>query len=339
MPSSNGLRVGFAGLGIMGWRMAANVATAGFDLTVWNRTHAKAERFAAEHRAAVAESPAALGRSSDVVITMVVDGAQVEEVLLGDAGVASAAGAGKRSGELLCVDMSTIGRAAARRIGAALEQRGIRLVDAPVTGSSPKAEDGTLTIMAGGEEGDFTRVRPLLEAMGSLIVHVGPLGQGQMAKLINNTVAAVNTAVVGEALLLARRAGLDMDALLAVMGAGSGGSAMLDLKARPMLEHDYETLFKLEHMLKDIRLCLYEAEAVGDGMAEAEALGRGRMEAQGVGQGMNEAEALGQGVKKVGMTFAEEAERVLAEADAAGFGQQDFAALIEALERRSGTRL
>jgi 3-hydroxyisobutyrate dehydrogenase len=104
-----------------------------------------------------------------------------------------------------------------------------------------------------------------------------------------------------------------------VMSAGSGGSAMLDLKARPMLEHDYETLFKLEHLLKDIRLCLYEAEAVG--------------------QGMNEAEALGQGVKEAGMPFAEEAERVLAEADAAGFGQQDFAALVEALERRLGTRL
>src|SRR5437016_5773007 len=132
MPSPHGLRVGFAGLGIMGWRMAANVATAGFDLTVWNRTHAKAERFAAEHHAAVAESPAALGRSSDVVITMVVDGPRVEEVLLGEAGVASAADAGRRPEQLLCVDMSTIGPSAARRIGAALEQRETRLLDAPV---------------------------------------------------------------------------------------------------------------------------------------------------------------------------------------------------------------
>ena len=101
-------------------------------------------------------------------------------------------------------------------------------MDAPVTGSSPKAEDGTLTIMAGGEEADFERARPLFEAMGELVVHVGPLGHGQMVKLINNAVAAINTAVVGEALLLGKRAGLDLDALVEVMSAGSGASAMLD---------------------------------------------------------------------------------------------------------------
>ena len=107
--------------------------------------------------------------------------------------------------------------------------------------------------------------------MGELIVHVGPLGHGQMVKLINNAVAAINTAVVGEALLLGASAGVDLDALVEVLGAGSGGSAMLELKAGPMRAHDYTTLFKLEHMLKDLRLCLEEAEAVGDGMAFAEA--------------------------------------------------------------------
>ena len=108
---------------------------------------------------------------------------------------------------LLCVDMSTIGPAAAREIGAALAERGLGFIDAPVTGSSPKAEDGTLTIMAGGEEADFERARPLFEAMGELIVHVGPLGHGQMVKLINNTVAAINTAVAAEALLLGKQRG------------------------------------------------------------------------------------------------------------------------------------
>jgi len=153
-------RVGFIGLGIMGSRMAANLARAGFELTVWNRTAAKADEWAARHGAAVASSPQALASNSDIVVSMVVDGEQVESVLLGDEGAGHGAG-------LLCVDMSTIGPAAARRIGARLDERGVAFVDAPVTGSSPKAEDGTLTIMAGGSAQDFERAQPLFDAMGS----------------------------------------------------------------------------------------------------------------------------------------------------------------------------
>ena len=200
--------------------------------------------------------------------------------------------------------MSTIGPSAARRIGAGLAERGIRFADAPVTGSSPKAEDGTLTIMVGADRPDFDRARPLFEAMGKLIVHAGPVGDGQMVKLINNAVAATNTAVAAEALLLGKRASLDLDALVAVMNAGSGASAMLELKERPMRNHDYTTLFKLAHMLKDLRLCLAEAEAVGEEME-----------------------------------FVERTAAILAEADAAGLGDADFAALLEALEARTGTRL
>jgi 3-hydroxyisobutyrate dehydrogenase len=294
-----GDRVGFIGLGIMGSRMAANLRRAGFELTVWNRTRSQADSWAQNHGATVAEDPAALARASDVVITMVVDAAQVESVLLGDRGAVQGASEG-----LLCVDMSTIGPSAARRIGAALHERGVRFLDAPVTGSSPKAEDATLTIMVGGEEPDFARAKPLFEAMGELVVHVGPLGHGQMVKVINNAVAAVNTAVVGEALLVAKRAGVDLDALVQVMRAGSGGSAMLELKAGPMRDHDYATLFKLEHMLKDVRLCLEEAKAAGAGMA-----------------------------------FAQLVEEILGEAEGRGLGERDFAALIEVLEQRSGTRL
>ena len=292
-------RVGFIGLGIMGSRMAANLRAAGNELTVWNRTRATAEQWAERHGATVADTPAGLADSSDVVITMVVDGAQVEPVLLGEGGVEVGAGDG-----LLCIDMSTIGPAAARAIGTELAQRGLGFVDAPVTGSSPKAEDGTLTIMAGGERAAFERALPLFEAMGELIVHVGPLGHGQMVKLINNAVAAINTAVAGEALLLGRSADLDLDALVQVMGAGSGNSAMLDLKAPAMRAHDYTTFFKLEHMLKDLRLCLDEAEAVG---------------------------------KRFG--FAETVAELLDAADQRGLGEQDFVALLEVLEDRSGVRL
>jgi 3-hydroxyisobutyrate dehydrogenase len=292
-------RVGFIGLGIMGSRMAANLSSAGWELIVWNRTRATADQWAERHGATVADSPAALAHSSDVVITMVVDGPQVEAVLLGPEGVAANAREG-----LLAVDMSTIGPAAARRIGTALAERGMGFMDAPVTGSSPKAEDGTLTIMAGGSEADFERAHPLFEAMGELIVHVGPLGHGQMVKLINNAVAAINTAVAGEALLLGKRTGVDLDSLLSVLNAGSGSSAMLALKAPAMRAHDYTTLFKLEHMLKDLRLCLQEADEVGQEFR-----------------------------------FAEEVTEILEAAAGRGLGEQDFAALLEVLEQRSGARL
>jgi len=290
-------RVGFIGLGIMGSRMAANLARAGFELTVWNRTAATAEEWAARHGAAVASTPQALASNSDVVISMVVDGPQVESVLLGDEGAGQGPG-------VLCIDMSTIGPAAARRIGKALQDRGVSFMDAPVTGSSPKAEDGTLTIMAGGDQRDFERARPLFEAMGELIVHVGAVGQGQLVKVINNAVAAANTAVVAEALIAAARAGADLDALVEVMGAGSGASAMLELKQGPMRAHDYTTLFKLEHMLKDLRLCLQAAEAA-----------------------------------KVRMELVEDTADIVAAADARGLGEQDFAALLEAVEERAGARL
>jgi 3-hydroxyisobutyrate dehydrogenase len=251
-------RIGFVGLGIMGGRMAANLARAGHELQVFNRTREKAEAWVAEHSGTLAPTPAAAAHGADVVITIVVDGPQVEAVLLGPDGVAHGAAPG-----LLCVDMSTIAPAQARAIGGALDELGMRFVDAPVTGSSPRAEDGTLTIMAGGSDEDVARARPLLEVMGRVIVHVGPLGQGQTVKLINNAVAAANASTLAQALVVGRATGVDLDALVQVMEAGSGASTMLSLKAGPMREHDYATLFKLEHMLKDVRLCLEEGQAAG----------------------------------------------------------------------------
>lgn len=286
------MRIAFLGLGIMGSRMAANLVRAGFELTVWNRTESKAREFGQLHGTDVAASPAEATSGAEAVVTMLVDGPQVREVLL-----AAAPAAGT-----LCVDCSTVGPAATREIAAALPS--VSLVDAPVTGSSPKAEDGTLTIMVGGEGQDVERARPLLEAMGELIVHVGPLGQGQMVKLINNAVAATNAAVVGEALLVGARAGVDLDALSQVMSAGSGASAMLELKAGPMRRHDYTTLFKLEHMLKDVRLCLEEGQELG-----------------------------------VRFQFAALTREILSAAMGRGHGDDDFAALIEPLEGGSGLRL
>ncbi len=251
--------VAFLGLGIMGSRQAVHLVRAGHDLTVYNRTRSKADDWAAEHGANVAATPREAAASANVVISMVVDGDQVASVLLAEP---DGAVHGARDGAVF-VDMSTIAPSQTRAIGERLAERGVRMVDAPVTGSAPKAADGTLTIMAGGAAEDVERVRPLLEAMGALVVHVGALGQGEMVKLINNSTAAINASVVAQALIVGKAAGVDLDALVQVMGAGSGASAMLALKAGPMREHDYTTLFKLEHMLKDVRLCLEESQAAG----------------------------------------------------------------------------
>jgi len=292
--------VAFLGLGIMGSRQAVHLAEAGHELTVFNRTRSTADAWAAEHGARVASTPREAAAAADIVISMVVDGDQVASVLLGEP---DGAVHGARENSVF-VDMSTIAPSRTRAIGAALAERGVRMVDAPVTGSAPKAADGTLTVMAGGAEADIERVRPLLEAMGGLVVHVGELGQGEMAKLINNSTAAINAVVVAQALIVGRATGLDLEALGQVMGAGSGGSTMLELKARPMREHDYTTLFKLEHMLKDVRLCLEEAQAAG-----------------------------------VPFPAAAAARDFYAAAMGRDLGQADFAAVLDVLEGLAGLRL
>jgi 3-hydroxyisobutyrate dehydrogenase-like beta-hydroxyacid dehydrogenase len=293
-------RIGFVGLGIMGSRMAANLRRAGYELTVFNRTRERAQAWADEHGGTVAATPAEVGTAADVVITMVVDGDQVQHVLLGEDGVAHGAAEGT-----LCVDMSTIAPGDSRRIAGALAQRGIAFVDAPVTGSSPKAADGTLTIMAGGRTEDVERARPLFEVMGETVLHVGQdVGQGEMVKLINNAVAAANAHTLAQALVVGRATGIDLEALVEVMAAGSGNSTMVGLKAGPMREHDYTTLFKLEHMLKDVRLCLEEGQAAGVPFPAAAAV----------------REALNAGMGR-------------------GLADADFAALLESVEGLAGVRL
>jgi len=292
-------RIGFLGLGIMGSRMAANVAQAGYELSVWTHTEGKAERWASEHEASARATPADVAAVSDIVVSMVVDGAQVEEVLCGEDGVTRGAHEG-----LLCVDMSTIAPTDTRRIAGRLAAEGVRMMDAPVTGSSPRAQAGTLTIMAGGEPDDFERVKPLLETMGELVVHVGELGQGEMLKLINNSLGAANAAAVAEALLLADATGVDLDALVRVTMSGSGASAQLQMKSGAMRAHDYETLFKTEHLLKDVRLCLEEAQAAG-----------------------------------VPFPAAAHARDLLSATVGRGHGADDYASLIEAAEGLAGRRL
>ncbi|HET6507676.1 MAG TPA: NAD(P)-dependent oxidoreductase [Baekduia sp.] len=293
--------VGFLGLGIMGSRMAANLQRKGFEVVAWTRTPGKAERWAADHpgaRAAATPKEAAAG--ADLVVSMVVDGAQVDAILLdAEHGAVNGADAGT-----LFVDMSTIAPADARRIGTTLRDRGHGFVDAPVTGSSPRAEDGTLTIMAGGAAEDVARARPALDAMGSTIVHVGELGHGQIIKLINNAVAAANASTLAQALVMGAGTGVDLEALTRILSAGSGNSTMVGLKAEPMRQHDYATLFKTEHMLKDVRLCIEEAQRAG-----------------------------------IPFPAANQARDALTAAVGRGFADQDFASIVEAYEGLAGLRI
>jgi len=288
--------VGFVGLGIMGSRQAANLARAGYELTVYNRTTERAEAWVAEHGGTVAGSPREVAERSDVVITMVVDGAQVEEMVLGEDGAL----AGAREGTLF-VDMSTIAPATARSLAETLFEAGHAFVDAPVTGSSPKAEAGTLTIMCGGAEADVARARPLFEVMGEKIVHAGEAGQGQAVKVLSQGVTAVNCATLAQAITVARRSGIDLDALLDVMTGGSSDSTMRELKGRPMVEHDFPVLFKLEHMLKDVQLCLEESRGAGASFPFAALAGE--LYSAGIGRGL---------------------------------GQEDFAAVLEVVEGLTG---
>ena len=288
-------RVGFIGLGIMGSRMAANLAAAGYELTVWNRTAATAEAFGAEHGVSVATTPAELAAVSDVVIKIVVDGEQVEEILFGEHGIVAGARAGT-----LCIDMSTISPEMTRSLGERLGEHGIGFIDAPVTGSSPGAQAGTLTIMAGGSEADLQRADPIFDVLGAKTVHCGALGQGQTIKVITNAIAASNAAVLAQALIVARGAGVDLAALTEVIDGGAADSRMAQLKLQPMIERQYDTLFRLDHMIKDVDFALKLAEAEG-----------------------------------TPFDYAAQTRELMAEASSEGFGEVDFASLYEALQARA----
>src|SRR5215210_5114724 len=288
-------RVAFLGLGIMGAPMARNLLKGGFELSVWTHTDGKAERFASEHGAGAAATPREAAEGADAAVTMVVDSPEVEEVLLGGDGAAQSLNQGA-----VCVEMSTIAPGAAVKIAQRLGERGLLFLEAPVSGSRPKAEDGTLTIMAGGSEEAFERAKPLLEAMGENIVHVGPQGHGQTAKVLTNTMGATHAAVLGEVVTAAKRAELDPDAFLAVAAGSAGASTVLGLKGKPMFEHDFEPLFKLEHMLKDIRHALSEARDLG-----------------------------------LDPPIAELVEQLYAGAVEDGHGSEDFAAIVTEAEKRA----
>lgn len=259
-------RVGFIGLGRMGTPMATNIAQAGFPLTVWNRTAEKAEAFAAETGAAVAADPAELAAASDVVVTMVADGPVLETIYSGERGVL----AGLASGAV-AVDMSTVGPVVVGELAPQVAGKGAELVDAPVSGSTAAAQGRTLMIMAGGSDSAFEKARPVLEAIGSPVMHVGGSGAGATLKLaINSMIYGINEAV-SEALVLAERSGVDRSIAYEAF-ANSAAAAPVVKYRRPVFEAPGSTpvTFTVDLALKDLDLILDLAERTGAPMPGAE---------------------------------------------------------------------
>lgn len=246
-------RVGFVGLGIMGAPMAANLLKAGFPLTVWNRTPSRMEPLVALG-AFPADSPAAVAAASEVTLSCVTNSPDVEAIALGPRGIAEGAAPGS-----VYIDCSTIAPDTARRVAAELSQRGIAMLDAPVSGGDVGAKAGTLAIMAGGEAEAFARCLPVLEAIGKTIVHVGPAGSGQVVKLCNQVAGGLNLLAMAEAISLARGAGVDPAKMLEVVSAGAAGSWMLANLAPRAVRGDYAPGFMVDLMQKDLHLVLDEA--------------------------------------------------------------------------------
>lgn len=251
------VRVGFCGMGTMGAAMAANVRRAGFGLTVWNRTAGRAELPLAEG-ATEAGTPAEVAAASDIIVICVSDTPDVEAVLFGADGIASRAAAGT-----LVIDCSTIAPGATRDFAERLAGSDIALLDAPVSGGSEGAVKGTLTIMVGGEETDVERARPVLEAMGASITHMGPIGAGQATKAINQVILAGVYLGVAEGMVLALKSGLDAEKVVTALAGGAAGSWVLENRSGRMIDDEYPLGFKIALHLKDITIALAMAREVG----------------------------------------------------------------------------
>jgi 3-hydroxyisobutyrate dehydrogenase/2-hydroxy-3-oxopropionate reductase len=260
------LRIGFVGLGNMGARMAANIARSGFPLSVYNRTRSKSEAFARSTDAAIAGSPAELAGACDALITMVSDGAVVEEIYSGPGGVLE----NMRPG-MIGVEMSTIGPEAVLALGSKLEARGGRLVDAPVSGSVAFAESAALTVMAGGSADDVNAVRPVLEAMASKVFHLGPLGAGAAMKLAVNAIVYALNGALSEGLVLSERAGIARAAAYDVFASSAIAAPFVHYR-RAAFERPEETPVgsRLALAQKDMDLILALAKGLHLSLPQAE---------------------------------------------------------------------
>ncbi len=250
-------RVAFLGLGTMGSAMAANLARAGFPLIVWNRTPGR-EAALAELDVETADHPADAAGRADVIVLCVSDTPDVEGVLFGPDGVIHGARAGS-----LVIDCSTIAPSGSWDFAARLRERGVAMVDAPVSGGSEGARDATLTIFVGGAEDDVARARPILGALGRTITHVGPIGAGQAVKAVNQVILAGTYLGVAEGIVLAIKAGLDVEQVVGALGGGAAQSWVLANRSGRMLDNDYPLGFKVALHRKDLTIALQLADQLG----------------------------------------------------------------------------
>ncbi len=251
------MRIGFIGLGIMGKPMSKNLIAAGHQLVVNDFN----ESAVAELVAAGAQrggQPHEIAQQVDVVITMLPNSPHVKTVALGPDGII----AGSHTG-LVYIDMSSIAPLVSREVAAALAEKGIAMLDAPVSGGEPKAIDGSLSIMVGGDRAVFDQVRDVLGAMGSSVTHVGEIGAGNIAKLANQVVVALNIAAVSEAFVLAEKAGVPPASVFEAIRGGLAGSTVLEAKAPMMLEHNFKPGFRIDLHIKDLTNALETSHDVG----------------------------------------------------------------------------
>jgi len=252
-----GERIGFIGLGIMGRPMAGHLLDAGYTVTVWNRTRSKMTPLV-ERGAAAAASPREAAAASDITITMVADTPDVLDVIVGPQGVVH----GVRPGSVV-VDMSTISPVATREIARTLAERGAEMLDAPVSGGEKGAIEGTLSIMVGGKPEVFERVLPVFQKLGRLIVHLGESGAGQVTKACNQLVLALTLLGVAEALVLARKAGVDPAKVRSALLGGFAQSKVLELHGQRMLDRNFAPGFRTRLYHKDMGIVIETGRSVG----------------------------------------------------------------------------
>lgn len=247
-------KIGFIGLGIMGKPMARNLLKAGHELVVYNTSPGPVYELV-DDGAVRGVSSKDVAQRSEIVITMLPDGPDVEKAVLGPEGVLE----GARPGSVV-VDMSSISPLVSQKVAQACEARGVEFLDAPVSGGEPKAIDGTLAIMAGGKPEVFEKVRPIFQRLGSSATLTGPVGAGNVTKLANQIIVACNIAAMGEALVLATRAGLDPEVVFQAIKGGLAGSTVLNAKAPMVMDRNFKPGFKIKLHQKDLRNALLAAE-------------------------------------------------------------------------------
>jgi 2-hydroxy-3-oxopropionate reductase len=250
-------RVGFVGLGIMGKPMAKNLMDAGHELTVHNRSPEKAKELG-EAGATMAKSPKEVAEISDIIITMLPDSPQVREVVAAEGGILE----GITEGSLV-IDMSTISPVVTEELSEAVKEEGASMLDAPVSGGDVGAIEGTLSIMVGGAEADFRRAKPLFEAMGKTITHVGPVGAGQVTKAANQVVVALTIEAVSEALVLGSAGGVAPEKVLEVLSGGLAANKVMEVKREKFLSHEFEPGFRSELHHKDLGIALAAGREYG----------------------------------------------------------------------------